>query len=56
MGLDLNGKHGQALYEVTREGQTEERLAARMDDDGGSPAGPRPPQDPSGHVTQEYES
>ena len=43
---------------ITREGQTEERLAARKDDlDPRSEAtGPRPPQEPAGHVTQEYES
>jgi small conductance mechanosensitive channel len=45
-----------AIAPITREGQTEERLAARMEADDRTPAGPRPPQDPPGHVTQEYES
>ena len=46
-----------AIAPVTREGQTEERLAARRDDDEGlSGPGPRPATDPPGHVTQEYES
>jgi small-conductance mechanosensitive channel len=46
-----------AIAPVTREGQTEERLAARRDDDKGpSGPGPRPAADPPGHVTQEYES
>jgi len=49
-----------AIAPVTREGQTEERLAARLDDDAGDEApsgsGPRPRQEPAGHVTQEYES
>ena len=49
-----------AIAPITREGQTEERLAARRDDDDDEPrrddAAPGPPQDPPGHVTQEYES
>src|ERR687897_55709 len=46
-----------AIAPVTREGQTEERLAARRDaDEGPSGPGPRPAADPPGHVTQEYES
>ena len=49
-----------AIAPVTREGQTEERLAARRAEVEGaespSPAGPRPAADPPGHVTQEYES
>jgi small-conductance mechanosensitive channel len=49
-----------AIAPVTREGQTEERRAARREDGTGSPtppeAGPRPAADPPGHVTQEYES
>jgi small-conductance mechanosensitive channel len=46
-----------AIAPVTREGQTEERLAARTEDDAPSPDGsPRPPQDPAGRITQEYES
>jgi len=47
-----------AIAPVTREGQTEERLAARRDEQDLSQAtpGPRPAADPPGHVTQEYES
>ncbi len=49
-----------AIAPVTREGLTEERRATRLDEaDGhrGRPGtGPRPPADPPGHVTQEYES
>jgi small conductance mechanosensitive channel len=47
-----------AIAPITREGQTEERLAARRDDVEREPdeTGPRPPQEPAGHVTQEYES
>jgi len=47
-----------AIAPVTREGQTEERLAARTEeDDAPSPDGSaRPPQDPAGRITQEYES
>jgi small-conductance mechanosensitive channel len=46
-----------AIAPVTREGQTEERLAARTDEEGLSQDNsPRPPQDPAGHVTQEFES
>jgi small-conductance mechanosensitive channel len=46
-----------AIAPVTREGQTEERLAARDDRDENDTAdGPRPAADPPGHVTQEYES
>ena len=46
-----------AIAPITREGQTEERLAARMDEDDAHPGRPAPAAaDPSGHVTQEYES
>ena len=46
-----------AIAPITREGQTEERLAARPTRTTAAGAtGPRPPQDPPGHVTQEYES
>ncbi len=47
-----------AIAPVTREGQTEERLAARTDDDTqpSQDASPRPPQERAGHVTQEFES
>jgi small-conductance mechanosensitive channel len=48
-----------AIAPVTREGQTEERLAARSDElegDGPAPDGPRADDDPAGRVTQEYES
>jgi small conductance mechanosensitive channel len=48
-----------AIAPVTREGQTEERLAARTDEDEERPAqdgAPRPRQESAGHVTQEYES
>ena len=46
-----------AIAPVTREGQTEERLAARTDDaEPSQDASPRPPQERAGHVTQEFES
>jgi small conductance mechanosensitive channel len=46
-----------AIGPVTREGLTEERVAVRAaDDNGHRDQGPRPRQDPPGHVTQEYES
>ena len=47
-----------AIAPVTREGSTEERQAARLGDDAdhGTDTGPRPPADPPGHITQEYES
>jgi small conductance mechanosensitive channel len=48
-----------AIAPVTREGQTEERLAARLDEPDGdepTPDGPRTDADPAGRVTQEYES
>jgi small-conductance mechanosensitive channel len=51
-----------AIAPVTREGQTEERLAARTDDDDdddvqpSQDASPRPPQERAGHITQEFES
>ena len=47
-----------AIAPVTREGQTQERLAARAADEDARPsgAGPRPAPDGAGHVTQEYES
>jgi small conductance mechanosensitive channel len=47
-----------AIAPVTREGSTEERQAARLGDDADHSAdtGPRPPADPPGHITQEYES
>jgi small-conductance mechanosensitive channel len=48
-----------AIAPVTREGQTEERLAARTDEDAERPAqdsAPRQRHESAGHVTQEYES
>jgi small conductance mechanosensitive channel len=48
-----------AIAPVTREGQTEERLAARTDEDEERPAqdgAPRPRQESAGHVTQKDKS
>ncbi len=46
-----------AIAPVTREGLTEEREAARREDDGHrAQTGPRPHTEPPGTVTQEYES
>jgi len=50
----------EAIAPVTREGQTEERLAARHDDerprDDGDADGPRQAADPPRRITQEFES